>query len=48
VHLCPVDAVGCSDTGVVGGSAIELLVPFLVAAVIITIFAYFAVRRRNR
>jgi hypothetical protein len=45
--MCPVDAVGCSDTGVVGGG-IELLVPFLALAVVIAIVAYVLVRRQRR
>jgi hypothetical protein len=48
VRLCPVDAVGCSDTGVVGGGGIELLVPFLALAVVIAIVAYVLVRRQRR
>lgn len=46
--MCPVDAVGCSDTAVVGAGVLEIVVPILVALVVIGIFAYFAVRRRNR
>jgi hypothetical protein len=48
VRLCPVDAIGCSDTAVVGGGVFEIVAPLLVAALLVGIFVYFARRRRNR
>jgi uncharacterized membrane protein len=46
--MCPADAVGCSDTGVVGVGGLEIIAPILVALVVIGILVFFDLRRRRR